>query len=170
VWLWRGYLPALRSLKIRPFKLFLGLTQASRSSDSHFRNLIKELGGGVGRERTYITDVAAENLSDKPIGTANFFLYVYDKTKARIGEGYLNLTNIAANQTVKFQVTVSLSGSPDSLTVSRPATTTHTISITVNSVPQGASFTVDGKGEGTTPKTVDVAVGTHMLEFSKEGF
>lgn len=40
----------------------------------------------------------------------------------------------------------------------------------MNSVPQGAAFTVDGKGAGTTPKIIDVAIGKHMLEFEKEGF
>jgi hypothetical protein len=44
------------------------------------------------------------------------------------------------------------------------------IGITVNSVPQGALLTVDGKEVGTTPKMVQVGVGKHILEFSKEGF
>lgn len=42
--------------------------------------------------------------------------------------------------------------------------------MTANSVPQGASLKVDGKEVGTTPKIVDVAIGKHTLEFSKEGF
>ncbi|HTU41195.1 MAG TPA: PEGA domain-containing protein [Candidatus Aquilonibacter sp.] len=131
---------------------------------------LKDIGNGVGKERTYITDVAAENLSDKAIGGANFLLYVFDKSKARIGEGYVNLTNVAPGQTIKFQITLSLSGSPNSLAVLRPTNATRTISINVNSVPQGAEFRVDGKEEGTTPKTVDLVVGSHMLEFAKEGF
>ena len=45
----------------------------------------------MGRERTYVTDTTAENLSDKTIGNANFSLYVFDKNKDRIGEGYINL-------------------------------------------------------------------------------
>lgn len=40
----------------------------------------------------------------------------------------------------------------------------------MNSVPQGAVLKVDGKEAGTTPKIVDVAIGKHTLEFSKEGF
>lgn len=48
--------------------------------------------GGLGKERTYITDAIAENLSDKTVGEANFSLYVFDKNKARIGEGYIHLT------------------------------------------------------------------------------
>jgi hypothetical protein len=46
----------------------------------------------------------------------------------------------------------------------------RTISITVNSVPQGATLRLDRKAEGTTPKVIDVAIGKHMLEFEKEGF
>jgi hypothetical protein len=54
--------------------------------------------------------------------------------------------------------------------VSTNTSRTTSIAITVNSVPQGASLKVDGKEVGTTPKIVDVAIGKHTLEFSKEGF
>jgi hypothetical protein len=37
-------------------------------------------------------------------------------------------------------------------------------------VPQGAAVKLDGKDMGTTPKILDVAIGKHMLEFSKEGY
>jgi len=40
----------------------------------------------------------------------------------------------------------------------------------VNSVPQGAVLKVDGNEAGTTPKIVQLGIGKHMLEFSKEGF
>jgi hypothetical protein len=40
----------------------------------------------------------------------------------------------------------------------------------VNSVPQGASPEVDGKGLGTKPKIVDVGIGKPTREFSKGGF
>ena len=126
--------------------------------------------GGMGKERTYVTDAIAENLSDKTIGNASFSLYVFDKNKARIGEGYINLTNVSAGQTVKFQITLAASGSPVSLTVSNSSNTPRTVSVTVNSVPQGASLRVDGKDAGTTPKIVEVTIGKHVLEFSKEGF
>lgn len=128
----------------------------------------KDIGGGMGKERTFITDVTADNLSDKTISGANFSLYVFDKSKARIGEGYINLTNITRGETVKFQMTISASGSPNSLAVATSAP--RTVSITVNSVPQGAALAVDGKGAGITPKIIDVAVGKHLLTFEKEGF
>jgi hypothetical protein len=126
--------------------------------------------GGMGKERTYITDTVAQNLSDKTISNATFSLYVFDKDKARVGEGFMNLSNVAAGQIVKFQITLAASGTPASLTVSPSASNAHTVQITVNSVPQGATFKLDGKEIGTTPKIVDVAVGKHSLEFSKEGF
>jgi hypothetical protein len=125
--------------------------------------------GGMGKERTYVTDTIADNLSDKTIGGANFSLYVFDKNKARIGEGYINLTDVSAGQTVKFQITLAASGNPASLAVAT-SNTSRTVSVTVNSVPQGALLRVDGKDAGTTPKIVDVATGKHILEFSKEGF
>jgi hypothetical protein len=126
--------------------------------------------GGVGKERTYLTDTIAENLSGKAIANASFSLYVYDKNKARIGEGYINLSNVSAGQTVKFQITLAASGTPASLTVSNSPSAAHTVSVTVNSVPQGATLKVDGQEVGTTPKIVEVAIGKHILEFSKEGF
>jgi|HubBroStandDraft_1064217.scaffolds.fasta_scaffold01192_14 hypothetical protein len=90
----------------------------------------------MGKERTYVTDTTTENLSAKTIGSANFSLYVFDKNNARIGEGYINLNNVGAGQTVKFQITLAASGTPASLKVTTAAP--QTVSVTVNSVPQGA--------------------------------
>jgi PEGA domain len=115
----------------------------------------KELGIATGKAHTYITEVTADNLSEKTISGVNLSLYVFDKSKARIGEGYINLTNVAAGETVKFPVTISASGVPNSLSVE--ASAPRTVSITVNSVPQGAALTVDGKTVGTTPKIIDIA-------------
>ncbi|HLX84809.1 MAG TPA: PEGA domain-containing protein [Terriglobales bacterium] len=125
--------------------------------------------GEMGREHTYVTDIIAENLSAKTIGNATFSFYVFDKNKARIGDGNIYLTNVSAGQIVKFQVTLTASGAPASLTVSR-SDTSRAVSITVNSVPQGALLRLDGKEMGTTPKIVEVDIGKHVLEFSKEGF
>jgi len=134
-----------------------------RFSFSKFKDI-----GGMGKEHTYLTDTIAENVSDKTIGNANFSLYVFDKSNARIGEGYINLANVGPGQTVKFQITLSASGNPVSVAVS--ASAPRSLSITVNSVPQGAVLKVDGKEVGTTPKIIEVAIGKHVLEFSKEGF
>src|ERR1700732_3567994 len=100
-------------------------------------------GGGMGKEHTYLTDTIAENVSDKTIGNANFSLYVFDKSNARIGEGYINLANVGPGQTVKFQITLSASVNPFSVAVS--ASPPRSLSITVTSVPQGAVLKVEAK-------------------------
>jgi len=134
--------------------------------------------GSLGNERTYITDTTAENLWSKPIPNANFALYLFDKNKVRIGQATLTISNVSPGETVKFQTTVASSGPPASLSVTPtylpkelgPEVPLRKVSVTVNTVPQGAMAKLDGEEVGITPKIVQVAVGKHMLEFSKEGF
>jgi len=128
----------------------------------------KLLAGGVAKEHTYVTDTTAENLSDKTLGSINMLLYVFDKTHARIGDGNINLANVGPHEIVKFEITLYASGVPASVSVATNAP--RALSITVNSVPQGATVTLDGKEMGSTPKIVEVTIGKHMLEFSKEGY
>ncbi len=128
----------------------------------------KLLMGGVGKEHTYAVDSTAQNLSDKKLPGVNMSLYVFDKDHARIGDGTISLSDVGPGETVKFELTLYVSGIPASISVAPNAP--RTLSITVNSVPQGASFTLDGKQTGTTPRVIDVTVGQHMLEFSKEGY
>jgi len=134
--------------------------------------------GSLGSQRTYVTDTTAENLWSKRIPDANFTLYLFDKNKVRIGEATLTVSNVGPGETVKFQTTIASSGPPASLSVAArylpkelgPVAPPKTISLTVNTVPQGATAKLDGVEVGTTPKIVQVAVGQHVLEFSKEGF
>jgi hypothetical protein len=134
--------------------------------------------GGLGNQRTFVTETTAQNLWTKAISNANFALYLFDKNKTRIGEATVTVSNVGPGETVKFQTTIGAAGLPDSLgLVARfvpaelgPAAPPKTVSITVNSVPQGAVVKLDGSEVGTTPKIVKVGVGKHMLEFSKEGF
>jgi hypothetical protein len=134
--------------------------------------------GSVGNEHSYMTETTAENLWTKPIANANFALYLYDKNKVRIAEANLNVSNIAPGETIKFQTTLASLGPPSSLAVvarslpkelgaTAPA---RVVSITVNTVPQGAATKLDGVDVGVTPKIVQVTVGKHLLEFSREGF
>jgi hypothetical protein len=155
--------------KDQPFQV-VSWPESGQPALSFTFSKFKELGGGVGKERTYSTDVTAKNLSDKTISGANFLLYVFDKSKARVGEGYINITNVAAGETVKFEVALRASGSPASVSIAVSTSAARNISITVNSVPQGANFKVDGKEAGVTPKMIEVGNGKHMLEFEKEGF
>jgi len=134
--------------------------------------------GSLGSERTYVTETTAENLWSKTIGNANFSLYVFDKNKTRIAEATINVSNIAPGETVKFQTTFASSGPPASFSVIArylpkelgPLAPPRLITITVNTVPQGAVAKLDGVDVGTTPKMVQVGVGKHVLEFSKDGF
>jgi len=123
---------------------------------------------GEGKEHTYLTDTSAENLSSTRLENVSLSLYVFDKTHARIGDGQIALTNVGPGEKVKFEITLYASGVPTSLEI--VANAPRTLSITINSVPQGAAVKLDGRDMGTTPKVVDVTIGKHMLEFSKEGY
>ncbi len=134
--------------------------------------------GSLGNERTYVTETTAENLWGKRIPDANFALYLFDRKKTRIGQVTITVTNVGPGETVKFQTTISSSGPPVSLAINPtflpkelgPAAPPRTVSITLNTVPQGASAKLDGQDVGMTPKLVQVAVGKHEFEFTKEGF
>lgn len=127
-----------------------------------------QIGSAEGKERTFEVDTTAENLSQQLIPNENLFLYIYDKNKVRIGEGWITLTNVAAGESVRFNTTVRVTGAPASLSLEQRAP--REVSITVNSSPQGAAVKLDGTDIGMTPKIVKVGVGKHMLEFTKEGF
>jgi hypothetical protein len=137
----------------------------------------KEL-GALGGQHSYVIDTTAENVWGKKISRMGFSLYLFDKNKVRIGEGWITLNDVPVGQSVKFQTTVGTSGTPVSLELVpnslppelQPLAPPKMISITVNSVPQGASLKVDGVDAGTTPKSVQIGAGKHMLEFSKESF
>ena len=137
----------------------------------------KEL-SATGKQHFYSTDVMAENLWSKKISRAEFTVYVFDKNKVRIGESWIDISDVAPAGVVKFQTTITASGTiasmelvPQSLpTELQPALPPKSISITVNSVPQGADVTMDGAPVGTTPKIVQVLPGKHTLLFNKEGF
>jgi len=134
--------------------------------------------GALGGQRSYMVDTTAENLWTKPIPDATFSLYFYDKNKVRIGEGYISISNVAPGQTIKFQTTIGASGTPTSLSLAArslprelgPIAPARKVSVTINSVPQGAWVKVDGTELGTTPKIAELTAGKHSLQFSKEGF
>jgi hypothetical protein len=137
----------------------------------------KESGSNAG-QRNYTSDTTVENLWGKPIARADFSLYLFDKNKVRIGEGWISLSNVGRAETIKFQTAVMTSGTPVSLALAprslpdelQSFLPSKTIEVTVNSVPQGAELKVDGVAAGTTPKLVKITPGKHVLQFSKEGF
>jgi len=132
----------------------------------------------ISSQKNYIIETSAENLWTKKISRLGFNLYIYDKNKVRIGDGWISLENIGPGQTVKFETTVHTVGVPASFELSpnslpaelQPLAPPRQVTITVNSVPQGATLSVDGVAAGTTPKLVKLGVGKHSLEFVKEGF
>jgi hypothetical protein len=138
---------------------------------------IKEI-GSYGNQRSFQTDTTVENLWNKKISHAGFTLYLFDKNKARIAEAFVTVSDVGPGQTVKFQTTFGSSGQPVSMELVAttlppelgPAAPPKKVSITVNSIPQGASVKVDGTEAGTTPKMIEVGVGKHILEFGKEGY
>ena len=134
--------------------------------------------GSSGHQHSYTTETTVENLWDKRMPMATFSLYLFDKNKVRVGEGYISVSNLAPKELTKFQTSVETLGTPVSIELvptnvpaelqsSMPA---KTITLTVNSVPQGADLKVDGNPMGTTPKAIRVSTGKHLLEFSKQGF
>jgi PEGA domain len=125
---------------------------------------------GMGNLHAYVMDTSAENLSPRLIKMERFSVYLFDKNKARIGEDTITLTNVGPGETIKFETTLTTSGAPASLTLHDIAESAKTISLTVNSVPQGAMLSLDGAQQGTTPRIVSVGPGKHTLTFSMEGF
>jgi hypothetical protein len=134
-------------------------------------------GPAYGRERNYTCETTAENLWGKKID-AVFSLYLFDKSNVRIGEGYLQVSNVGPGEIIKFQTSFHAAGVPVTLKLVpqtlpaelRAQAPPRKIAITVNSIPQGAALKVDGEDSGTTPKIVHVTPGKHVLEFNKEGF
>src|SRR5260370_32596010 len=72
---------------------------------------LKEIGSLAGT-RSYVTDTTAENLCTNPIADATFSLYLYDKNKVHIGEGYITLSKVRSLQTIMFHTTIGASTSP----------------------------------------------------------
>ena len=57
----------------------------------------------VAGQRNYLIDTTAENLWSKKISHLGFNLYLYDKSKVRIGDGWIALDNVLPGQSAKFQ-------------------------------------------------------------------
>jgi hypothetical protein len=125
---------------------------------------------GMSNLHGYVMDTTAENLSPRRIPQARFKVYLFDKNKTRVGEDTIALNNVGPGETVKFETTVMASGNPASVSLEEISDAAKTITLTVNSTPQGALLKVDGTEVGTTPRMITVGAGKHTLTFSKEGF
>ena len=118
-------------------------------------------------------DAVAENLSSKAIPSASFYLYLLDKNGKRVGEGYLEVTNLAPGQKTKVPVSVHAMGSYASMQLQPqhlPSDEPLKVKVHITSVPPGATVKVDSQESGVTPAVVPIAPGKHVLELSKEGY
>jgi hypothetical protein len=131
--------------------------------------------GSLGKQNSYLAETTVENLSEKPVKLASFELYLFDKKKVRIGDGYLTVNNLGPHQSLKLSIPFHSLGTPASIVMAAqnsPAVsrTPKTVSVRVYTIPSGATIKLDGKEVGVTPKLVQFTVGDHLLEFTKEGF
>jgi PEGA domain len=132
-------------------------------------NQIKAYSG----QADYVADVTVTNVSGKAVPFASFYVYMLDKKGSRIGEGYIEVSNVAAGQQVRVPLTAHAIGSVASMQLQPqhvPSDEPKKIPTRIASVPSGAVFKVDGHDGGITPTTISLTQGQHTVEFSKEGF
>jgi len=121
----------------------------------------------------YLGEALAENLSTKPIPSASFYLYLLDKSGKRVGEGYLEVSNLGAGQRAKIPVSVHAMGSYSTMELQPqhlPSDEPFKVKMNIVSTPSGASFKLDSQPSGVTPQVLPIAPGKHVLEFTKEGY
>ena len=75
----------------------------------------------VSGQSDYLGEALAENLSTKTIPSASFYLYLLDKNGKRVGEGYLEVSNLAAGQRAKIPVSAHVLGSFASMEITAAA-------------------------------------------------
>jgi hypothetical protein len=132
--------------------------------------------GAYAGQLSFVSDVTVENMSSKPIPRASFTVYLLDKARVRIGDGVLHVSDLGPGQQARVAFQCNAVGIPGTLSLSARndssgvPTSLRTIPLKVVSVPPGATLKVDGQHAGVTPTLVNLTVGAHTLEFSKEGY
>ena len=152
------------------------LTWPADSKDAMLRftvGKLRQVSSNAG-QTDYLGEATAENLTTKTIPTASFYLYLLDKNGKRVGEGYLEVTNLAAGQKAKIPVSAHAMSSYASMELQPqhlPSDEPLKVKMHVNSKPAGATVKVDSQESGTvTPAVIPIAPGKHTVEFSKEGY
>ena len=102
----------------------------------------------MGALHGYVIDTTAENLSARVISSALFSVYLFDKAKVRVGEDVISLSNVGPGETVRFETTGMASGQLVAISI-QATSAGKTITLTVNSSPQGAQLKVDGQRLGS---------------------
>ncbi|MGO9516234.1 MAG: PEGA domain-containing protein [Candidatus Korobacteraceae bacterium] len=127
-------------------------------------------------QHDFTEDVTVENVSPKNIPFASFTVYLLDKDQVRIADTTLQVKDLGPGQQVKQPLQFHASGVPASVSLvarsdlSGIPTSLKTIPIKIISVPSGAKLRIDGQDAGFTPYTARLAIGSHTLEFNKEGY
>ncbi|HXJ89702.1 MAG TPA: PEGA domain-containing protein [Candidatus Binatia bacterium] len=174
-----------KSILIIPFLLFCAATAALAadtvltwppdSKDAILRFTIGKLHpvSSASGQSDLLGEATAENLSTKPIPSASFYLYLLDKSGKRVGEGYLEVTNLPAGQRARIPVSVHTMGSYASMELQPqhlPSDEPLKVRMNITSVPPGAGVKLDSQPSGVTPQVLPIAPGKHVLEFTKEGY
>lgn len=151
------------------------LTWPANGNDTLLRFTVSKLRqvNSASGQSDYLGEALAENLSTKTIPSASFYLYLLDKSGKRVGEGYLEVTNLAAGQRTKIPVSAHVMGSFASMELQPqhlPSDEPLKVKMHISSVPSGASLKLDSQDSGVTPQVLPIAPGKHVLEFSKEGY
>ena len=151
------------------------LTWPSDGKDTMLRFTLGKLHqiNSVSGQSDYLGEAVAENLSSKDIPSASFYLYLLDKSGKRVGEGYLEVTNLAAGQRAKIPVSAHVMGSFSSMELQPqhlPSDEPLKVKMSITSVPSGASLKLDSQESGVTPQVLAIVPGKHVLEFGKEGY
>jgi hypothetical protein len=121
----------------------------------------------------YVAEATVLNLGQKAVPFASFYVYLLDKSQKRIGEGYIELTNLGPGQQAKASLTAHAIGNVASMELQPqhlPSDEPKKVAMRIASVPTGANIKLDGQDVGVTPVTLQLAAGKHALEFSKEGY
>jgi hypothetical protein len=122
--------------------------------------------GIVNGQGIFTSDVTAQNVSEQGMPRSVFTVFVTDAKGIRIGRARLQLSEIPPYRTQKSQLQFSAAGTPAGVALLAG----KTIPLRVLSIPTGANFKVDGEDQGATPKVVDFTIGSHTIDFSKEGY
>ena len=122
--------------------------------------------GMINGAGVFTSEVTAQNLSEQAMPRSVFTVNILDASGVKIGKARLQLDAIQPYRTGKSQVQFSALGTPANVSLIAG----RTIPLSVKSTPPGASFSVDGEDAGVTPRLYDFTIGSHTIEFHKEGF
>lgn len=120
----------------------------------------------VNGQSVYTSEVSAQNLSEQSMPRSVFTVNILDANGVKIGKARLQLEAIPPYRTGKAKVQFSAAGTPAKVSLIAG----KTIPLAIKSLPPGASFSVDGEDAGATPRIYDFTIGSHTIEFHKDGY